>query len=51
LFLKVNLDVICAVEGVDVVHVGANDLLTAMGKPGSFVSTQYIAALEKVIAA
>ena len=46
-----NIDAICAVEGVDVIHVGSNDLLTAMGKPGSFGSAEHIAALEKVIAA
>ena len=46
-----NVEAICAVEGVDVVHVGSNDLLTAMGKPGSFGSAEHIAALEKVIAA
>ncbi len=46
-----NVEAICAVEGVDVIHVGSNDLLTAMGKPGSFGSAQHIAALEKVIAA
>ena len=31
-----NIDAIAAVEGVDVIHVGANDLLTALGKPGQF---------------
>ncbi len=46
-----NIDAICAVEGVDVIHVGSNDLLTAMGKPGSFGSPEHIAALEKVIVA
>lgn len=46
-----NVEAICAVEGVDVVHVGSNDLLTAMGHPGSFGSAAHIAALEKVIAA
>jgi 2-keto-3-deoxy-L-rhamnonate aldolase RhmA len=46
-----NVEAICAVDGVDVVHVGSNDLLTAMGKPGSFGSAAHIAALEKVIAA
>jgi 2-keto-3-deoxy-L-rhamnonate aldolase RhmA len=46
-----NVEAIAAVEGVDVVHVGSNDLLTAMGHPGSFGSAAHIAALEKVIAA
>ena len=46
-----NVDAICAVEGVDVIHVGSNDLLTAMGKPGAFGSAGHVAALDKVIAA
>ncbi len=46
-----NVDAIAAVEGVDVIHVGSNDLLTAMGKPGTFGSPEHVAALEKVIAA
>jgi 4-hydroxy-2-oxoheptanedioate aldolase len=46
-----NVDAICAVEGVDVVHVGSNDLLTAMGHPGTFGSAAHIAALDKVIVA
>ena len=46
-----NVEAIAAVEGVDVVHVGSNDLLTAMGMPGAFGCPQHIAALEKVIAA
>ena len=46
-----NVEAICAVEGVDVVHVGSNDLLTAMGKPGTFGSAEHVAALDKVIAA
>lgn len=46
-----NIDAICAVNGVDVIHVGSNDLLTAMGKPGTFGSAEHVAALDKVIAA
>ena len=46
-----NIDAICAVDGVDVVHVGSNDLLTAMGRPGTFGSPEHVAALDKVIAA
>jgi 2-keto-3-deoxy-L-rhamnonate aldolase RhmA len=42
---------IAAVEGVDVIHVGCNDLLTAMGKPGAFGSPEIVAAVERVIAA
>jgi len=46
-----NVDAIAAVEGVDVVHVGSNDLLTAMGKPGAFGSPEHIAALDRVTSA
>jgi 2-keto-3-deoxy-L-rhamnonate aldolase RhmA len=46
-----NVEAIAAVDGVDVIHVGSNDLLTAMGKPGTFGSPEHVAALEKVIAA
>ncbi len=46
-----NVEAIAAVEGVDVIHVGSNDLLTAMGMPGAFGCPQHISALEKVIAA
>lgn len=46
-----NIEEIAAVEGVDVIHVGANDLLTALGKPGQFGDPEGAAAIEKVIAA
>jgi len=46
-----NVEEIAAVDGVDVIHVGSNDLLTAMGKPGTFGSPEHLAALDKVIAA
>jgi len=46
-----NIDAIAAVEGVDVIHIGINDLLTAMGKPGQFGDAEAAAAIEKVIAA
>ena len=46
-----NVEEIAAVEGVDVVHVGSNDLLTALGRPGTFGSPEHIAALDRVIAA
>jgi 2-keto-3-deoxy-L-rhamnonate aldolase RhmA len=42
---------IAAVDGVDVVHVGCNDLLTNMGKPGAFGSPEIVVAIERVIAA
>ena len=46
-----NVEQIAAVEGVDVLHVGCNDLLTAMGKPGKFGDPEIVAAIERVIAA
>jgi staphyloferrin B biosynthesis citrate synthase len=46
-----NLDEIAAVDGVDVLHVGCNDLLIAMGKPGAFGDPEIVAAVERVIAA
>ena len=46
-----NVEQIAAVEGVDVVHVGCNDLLTAMGKPGAFGDPEVVSAVERVIAA
>lgn len=46
-----NIDEIAAVKGIDVIHVGANDLLTAMGKPGQFGDPEGAAAIDKVIAA
>ena len=36
-----NVDAIAAVDGVDVIHVGSNDLLTALGKPGTYGSPEH----------
>lgn len=46
-----NIDAIAAVEGLDVLHVGSNDLLTNMGMAGQFDAPEIIAAQDKVIAA
>ncbi len=46
-----NVEEIAAVPGVDVVHVGCNDLLAAIGKPGAFGDPEIVAAVERVIAA
>ncbi len=46
-----NVEEIAAVDGVDVLHVGCNDLLAAMGKPGAFGDPEIVAAIERVIAA
>ena len=45
-----NVEAIAAVAGVDVLHVGCNDLLAAMGKPGAFGDPEIVAAVERVIA-
>lgn len=44
-----NVEEIAAVDGVDVLHVGANDLLAALGKPGRFGDPEVVAAIERVI--
>ena len=44
-----NVEAIAAVEGVDVIHVGSNDLLTGLGMPGAFGSPEHVAALDRVI--
>ena len=44
-----NIEAICAVDGIDVIHVGSNDLLAALGRPGTFGSPEHLAALDRVI--
>ena len=46
-----NADAIAAVEGVDVLLVGTNDLALSMGIPGQLRSERIAAAYEKVAAA
>jgi staphyloferrin B biosynthesis citrate synthase len=46
-----NIEQIAAVEGVDVIHIGSNDLLNDMGKPGQFGDPEVVAAVERAIAA
>jgi 2-keto-3-deoxy-L-rhamnonate aldolase RhmA len=46
-----NVEAIAATDGVDVVHLGSNDLLANMGKPGKFDDLAIIDAQERVIAA
>ncbi len=46
-----NVEEIAAVPGVDVLHVGSNDLLANMGKPGQFDDPDIVAAQDRVIAA
>ena len=44
-----NVEEIAAVDGVDVLHVGSNDLLVNMGKPGKFDDPAIVAAQDRVI--
>lgn len=46
-----NVEAIAAVDGVDVIHIGSNDLLLEMGMPGQFGSPEHVAAVERIIAA
>jgi 2-keto-3-deoxy-L-rhamnonate aldolase RhmA len=46
-----NIEEIAAVDGIDVLHVGCNDLLLDMGKPGAFGDPQIVSAVERVIEA
>ena len=46
-----NIEEIAAVPGVDVLHIGCNDLLMNMGHPGAFGSPEIMAAMERIIAA
>lgn len=44
-------DEIAALDGVDVLWVGHNDLSVSLGKPGAFTDPAFVAAEEKTIAA
>jgi staphyloferrin B biosynthesis citrate synthase len=46
-----EVDAIAAVEGVDVLHLGTNDLLASLGKPGRFDDPEILAAQDAVISA
>lgn len=46
-----NVEQIAAVPGVDVLHIGCNDLLVNMGMPGAFGCPEIMAAIERIIAA
>lgn len=46
-----NVDEIAAVDGVDVLHIGCNDLLIDMGRPGAFGGPEIRDAITRVIAA
>ena len=44
-------EAIAAVPGVDVVHIGANDLLVSLGKAGQFDDPIVVEAMDRAIAA
>jgi 2-keto-3-deoxy-L-rhamnonate aldolase RhmA len=46
-----NIEAIAAVPGVDVIHIGTNDLSTDVGHPGELTHPDVLAALERVVAA
>jgi staphyloferrin B biosynthesis citrate synthase len=46
-----NVEEIAAVDGIDVIHLGSNDLLANMGKPGKFDDPDIVAAQDRVIKA
>ena len=46
-----NAEAIAAVPGIDVIHMGMNDLLTDMGKPGRYDDAELEEAVARVLAA
>jgi staphyloferrin B biosynthesis citrate synthase len=46
-----NAEEIAAVDGVDVVHIGCNDLLNDLGRPGAFGDPVIMAAIRRLIGA
>jgi len=46
-----NVEEIAAVAGIDVLWIGHNDLTNSMGIPGQFEHPDYLAAVERVLAA
>jgi 2-keto-3-deoxy-L-rhamnonate aldolase RhmA len=46
-----NIEGIAAVPGVDVVHIGTNDLSTDLGHPGEMTHPDVLAAVERVVKA
>jgi 2-keto-3-deoxy-L-rhamnonate aldolase RhmA len=46
-----NADAIAAVDGIDVLHIGASDLSTEMGIPGQYTHDRMKAAFDTVAAA
>ncbi|HET9663458.1 MAG TPA: aldolase/citrate lyase family protein [Burkholderiales bacterium] len=46
-----NIEAIAAVSGVDVIHIGTNDLSTDLGHPGELTHPDVLAAIERVASA
>jgi 2-keto-3-deoxy-L-rhamnonate aldolase RhmA len=46
-----NVEEIAAVPGIDVIHLGSNDMLADMGKAGQFDDPDIVAAQDRVIKA
>ena len=46
-----HVEQIAAVEGIDVLWIGHNDLTNSMNIPGQFTHPDYLAAVERVLAA
>lgn len=46
-----SIEAIAAVPGVDVIHIGTNDLSTDLGHPGEMTHPDVMAAIERVVKA
>jgi 2-keto-3-deoxy-L-rhamnonate aldolase RhmA len=46
-----NIEAIAATPGIDVIHIGMNDLLTNMGKPGQYADPELTEAVDRIQAA
>ncbi len=46
-----NIEEIAAVPGVDVVHIGTNDMSTDLGHPGELTHPDVLAAIERIVKA
>ena len=46
-----NIEAIAAVPGVDIIHIGTNDLSTDLGHPGELAHPDVLAAIERVVKA
>lgn len=46
-----NIEAIAAVPGVDIIHIGTNDLSTDLGYPGELTHPEVLSAIERVVRA